>query len=109
MQTFYTQRLVGALLALLGVTAASCGGEENPYKPQPEGSGKAPNLTAPPTIPSTPIKQGDGAYTVYGAIHQLRRLLDSKDATAQPISIAGVAVVSDIPPSPAVALLKARK
>jgi len=109
MKTVYLQRLVGALLALLGVTAAGCGGEENPYKPQPEWSGKAANLPAPPTLPNTPIKQGDGTYTVYGAIHQLRSLLHVKDVTAQPISIGGYIVDSNIPRAPDCAVHKTGK
>ncbi|HEY8042029.1 MAG TPA: hypothetical protein VIF15_19635, partial [Polyangiaceae bacterium] len=60
-------------IATLLAAAAGCGGDDNPYKPQPAWSGKKANLPAPPSLPSTPIKTGDG-YTVYGAIHQLRSL-----------------------------------
>jgi hypothetical protein len=87
---------------------SGCGGEENPYKPQPAWSGKAANLPTPPPMPNTPIKQGD-AYTIYGAVHQLRSLMHSKDVTAQPISIVGYVVDSNIPRAPDCAVHKTGK
>ncbi len=97
--------LAGAL-ALPAVTG--CGEEDNPYKPQPAWSGKAANLPAPPSLPSTPIKTGD-AYTIYGAIHQLRSLMHGKDVTAQPISVVGYIVDSNIPRAPDCAVHKTGK
>lgn len=85
-----------------------CGGEDNPYKPVPAWSGKHANVPSPPSLPSTPIKQGD-AYTVYGAIHQLQSLIHSKDVTAQPISITGYIVDSNIPRAPDCAVHKTGK
>jgi hypothetical protein len=105
-----THALRTALMAALtGAAALGCGGEgDNPYKPQPAWSGKAVSLPAPPSLPSTPVKQGD-AYTIYGAIHQLRSLIHSKDVTAQPISITGYIVDSNIPRAPDCAVHKTGK
>jgi hypothetical protein len=108
---FATQALRTAIFAALAGTAAlGCGGEsDNPYKPQPAWSGKAASLPAPPSLPSTPVKLGDGSYTVYGAIHQLRSLIHSKDVTAQPISLTGYIVDSNIPRAPDCAVHKTGK
>lgn len=95
-------------LAMLGATSG-CGGDDNPYKPAPAWSGKKANLPAPPAMPTTPIKQGDGSYTIYGAIHQLRSLLHSKDVTAQPIAITGYIVDSNIGRAPKCAIHKTGK
>ncbi len=102
---------LGAFLfgsASLVVTSIGCGGEDNPYRPQEAWSGKIPNLPTPPPMPSTPVKQGD-AYTVYGAVHQLRSLLHVKDVTAQPITIEGYIVDSNIPRAPDCAVHKTGK
>jgi hypothetical protein len=100
-----------AIATLLGATlvaASGCGGEENPYKPVPAWSGKKASIPAPPSLPSTPIKQGD-AYTVYGAVHQLRSMLHAKDVTANPISVTGYIVDSNIPRAPDCAVHKTGK
>jgi hypothetical protein len=89
-------------------SAAACGGDDNPYKPQPAWSGKHASLPAPLAPPSTPVKSGDG-YTVYGAIHQLRSLIHSKDVTAQPITVVGYVVDSNIPRAPDCAVHKTGK
>ncbi len=96
-------------VGLLGA-AAACGGEsDNPYKPQPAWSGKAASLPSPPSLPTTPIKSGD-AYSVYGAVHQLRSLTHAKDVTAPPaISIVGYIVDSNIPRAPDCAVHKTGK
>jgi hypothetical protein len=96
----------GGIATLL--VAAACSNDDNPYKPQPAWSGKRANLPAPVSLPSTPIKSGDG-YTVYGAIHQLRSLLHSKEVTAQPVTIAGYVVDSNIPRAPDCAVHKTGK
>jgi hypothetical protein len=44
------------------------------------------------------------AYTVYGAVHQLRSLGHSKEVTADPISVVGYVVDSNIPRAPACAV-----
>jgi hypothetical protein len=110
MHTFATHTLP---LRALGVAAllgalAGCGGDDNPYKPQPAWSGKRASLPPPATLPSTPIKTGD-AYTVYGAIHQLRSLIHSKDVTANPISVTGYIIDSNIPRAPDCAIHKTGK
>jgi hypothetical protein len=95
-------------IASLALAAFGCGGEENPYKAQPAWSGKQASLPPPPSLPSTPIKQGD-AYTVYGAVHQLRSMLHPKDVTANPISITGYIIDSNIPRAPDCAIHKTGK
>jgi hypothetical protein len=105
-------RYAGLQRPTIGVTAlflvAACGGEENPYKPTPAWSGKHASLPAPASPPNTPIKSGD-AYTIYGAIHQLRSLIHSKEVTAQPITVAGYVVDSNIPRAPDCAVHKTGK
>jgi hypothetical protein len=99
--------LAGAALAV--PAASGCGGEgDNPYKPQPAWSGRPVSIPAPPAMPTTPVKTGD-AYTVYGAIHQLRSMMHAKDVTAQPISITGYIVDSNIPRAPDCAVHKTGK
>jgi len=97
-------------LAVVLAAAVGCGGgDDNPYKPQPAWSGKAASIPAPPTLPSTPIKNGND-YTVYGAVHQLRSLMHAKDVTAPPaISIVGYIVDSNIPRAPDCAVHKTGK
>jgi hypothetical protein len=98
------------LAAILGAaTHCGGGGDDNPYKPQPAWSGKAANLPAPPSLPTTPVKNGD-AYTVYGAVHQLRSMMHAKDVTAPPaISVVGYIVDSNIPRAPDCAVHKTGK
>jgi hypothetical protein len=96
------------MAALFGVAASGCGGDDNPYKPQPAWSGKRASLPAPPSLPSTPIKTGD-AYTVYGAVHQLRSLIHNKDVTGPTVSIVGYVVDSNIPRAPECAIHKTGK
>jgi hypothetical protein len=102
-------RTAGVALLLAAVSGCGSSGEDNPYKAQLAWSGKQPNLPAPPTLPSpSTYKQGD-AYTVAGAIHQLRSLLHSKDVTANPISIVGYIVDTNIPRAPDCAVHKTGK
>lgn len=111
MQSFATHALrslgVASLLGAVGLVSG-CGGDDNPYKPQPAWSGRHASLPSPPSLPNTPIKSGD-AYTVYGAVHQLRSLLHGKDVTANPISIVGYIVDSNIPRAPDCAVHKTGK
>ena len=95
-------------IAALLAASTGCGGDDNPYKPQPAWSGKKANLPAPTPPPTTPIKSGD-AYTVYGAIHQLRSLLHAKEATAAPITITGYIVDSNVGRAPECAIHKVGK
>jgi hypothetical protein len=89
-------------------SAFACGGDDNPYKPAPDWSGKHASLPSPPSLPTTPVKSGD-AYTVYGAIHQLRSLIHAKDVTSQPITVVGYVVDSNIPRAPDCAVHKTGK
>jgi hypothetical protein len=97
------RRLAFVLAALplpLVLGVAACGGNsDEPYKPTPAWSGKKPNMPAPPTLPNTPIKAGD-AFTVFGATHHLRSLVHQKDVTANPITITGYIVESNIGKAP---------
>jgi hypothetical protein len=95
-------------IAVLIAASTGCGGDDNPYKPQPAWSGKKANLPAPMSPPSTPIKTGD-SYTVYGAIHQLRSLLHGKDVTANPITITGYIIDSNVGRAPECAIHKTGK
>ncbi len=96
-------------LAALALATGGCGGDDNPYKPQPAWSGKKPNLPVPASLPTTPLRNGDGSYTVYGTIHQLRSLTHSKDVTANPITITGYIVDSNVPRAPECAIHKTGK
>jgi hypothetical protein len=99
-------RTIGIAAAM--AAASGCGGDDNPYKPQPAWSGKKANMPAPPSMPTSPMKSGDG-YTIYGAIHQLRSLLHSKDVTAQPITVVGYIVDSNVGRAPECAIHKTGK
>ncbi len=109
MHTLARQALftLGAVALFAGV--AGCGGDDNPYKPAPAWSGKKASLPAPPSLPSTPIKGADGSYTIYGAIHQLRSMLHAKDVTANPITITGYIVDSNVGRAPKCAVHKTGK
>jgi hypothetical protein len=104
----YETLSIATLLGALLIPTAGCGGEENPYKPLGAWSGKHASIPAPPTLPNTPVKQGD-AYTVFGATHHLRSMLHAKDVTAQPISIVGYVIDSNIPRAPDCAVHKTGK
>ncbi len=109
MNTFATHVLCNIGLAAVVAASSGCGGDDNPYKPEPAWSGKKPSLPAPASLPSTPLRGGDGSYTIYGAIHQLRSLMHSKDVTANPISITGYIVDSNVPRAPDCAVHKTGK
>jgi hypothetical protein len=108
MQTFATHALRTSCLVAVLAAVAGCSGDDNPYKPTPAWSGKHASLPAPPSLPNTPLKNGD-SYTIYGSIHQLRSLIHSKDVTAQPISITGYIVDSNIGRAPKCAIHKTGK
>ena len=95
---------VVALLSFASSAAlAACGNTDEPYKPAPAWSGKKANLPPPPTLSTTPIKAGD-AYTIFGAVHQLRSRYHTKDVTKDPITITGYIVESNIPDAPECAI-----
>jgi hypothetical protein len=78
---------VGALAMLMG----ACGPEEKPYEPKPAYSGKKPTLPNVPTLPNKNKMDGD-AYTVWGAMHDLRSEVHEKDFEGKQISIVGYVV-----------------
>ncbi len=79
-----------AVLVALGLSLllAGCGQEEKPYQPEPAYSGPKPNLPAVPTLPNKKKKVG-GAYTVWGASHDLRSRVHRDDFKDKPTSIVG--------------------
>ncbi len=100
---------IAPLLGGLLLSSTHCGGEgDNPYKPLPAWSGKAASIPTPPPLPTTPIKNGD-SYTIYGAVHHLHSMMHAKEVTANPISITGYIVDSNIPRAPDCAVHKTGK
>jgi hypothetical protein len=108
MHMFATQALRTLGIAAVLAAAAGCGGDDNPYKPTPAWTGKKASLPAPVPLATTPMKAGD-AYTVYGAIHQLRSLLHAKEVTANPVTITGYIVDSNVGRAPECAIHKTGK
>ncbi len=96
----------GALAVV--VLTAGCGSTEEPYKPAPAWSGRAPSLPTPPTITQATIKAGD-AYTVAGAAHQLRSRIHSAEMTKAPVIIAGYIVEESFTAAPSCAIHKVGK
>ncbi len=93
-------------LAVLSLTA--CGNSDEPYKPAPAWSGRAPSLPPPPAISQTPAKVGD-SYTVAGAAHHLRSRIHSTEVTKAPITIQGYIVEENISTAPSCAIHKVGK
>jgi hypothetical protein len=94
-------------LAVVALTA-SCGNAEEPYKPAPAWSGRAPNLPTPPAINQAPVKVGD-AFTVAGASHHLRSRIHSVEVTKNPITITGYIVEENFTNAPSCAIHKVGK
>jgi len=85
-------RTAFALLAGLGLSFLSgCREKEITYTPKPAYSGKKANLPAVPTLPNKAKKEGD-AYTVWGAIHDLRNEVHTKDFEGKEVTIVGFIV-----------------
>jgi hypothetical protein len=109
MQSVLSRRLVLSAVTLASVLAAACGGGDTPYTTPKEelyDGGKKPQLPTPPPTAPTPIKTSDG-YTVYGASHYLRSFdpatgapIHNKDVTANPITIVGYIVDTNVPRAP---------
>lgn len=91
-------------LVLVAASVLGCGGNDEPYKPTPAFSGRKANIPPVPPLPNNPIKAGGDAYTVFGAIHQLRSRYHDKDVTTKSITIQGYIVESNIPTAPACAV-----
>jgi hypothetical protein len=77
--------------------------------PQPAWSGANVDLPEPPFLPSMRMADAYEAYSVYGAVHQLRSLTHFKEVTAGPISVVGYVVDSNIPRAPACAVHRTGK
>jgi hypothetical protein len=101
--------LLGAL-ALVGFSLLSthCGSADEPYKPAPAWSGRAPSLPTPPQINAAPVKVGD-AYTIAGASHHLRSRMHSTEVTKNSISITGYIVDDSFSNAPSCAIHKVGK
>jgi len=89
----HTRLASGPLLAavLLAAASSGCNTNDEPYKPLPAFTGRKANLPPVPTLSSAPKKVGD-AYTISGAIHDLKSRIHSSEITAKPITIAGYIV-----------------
>ena len=79
------------LAAALCSGSLACGPEEKPYEPKPAYSGKKPSLPAVPTLPNKAKKEGD-AYTVWGAIHDLRSVVHERDFDDKDTTLVGYVV-----------------
>lgn len=97
---------LGALAVV--VLTASCGNTEEPYKPAPVWSGRAPNLPTPPAVNQSPVKVGD-SYTIAGASHHFRSRLHGPEVTKNPISITGYIVEENFTSAPSCAIHKVGK
>jgi hypothetical protein len=97
---------LGALAVV--VLCAACGSAEEPYKPAPAWSGRAPTLPTPPAINQAPVKVGD-SFTVAGASHHLRSRMHSAEVTKNSISIVGYIVSENYTSAPSCAIHKVGK
>ena len=95
--------------SVVAVSAGCSSSADEPYKPLPAWSGgRKPSLPPVPSLPTTPIKSGDG-YTVYGAIHHLRSSIHNAEVTGKDVTIVGYIVDSNIATAPACAIHKTGK
>jgi len=100
--------VVVASLGLAAPLAAGCGSNDDVYKAAPSYSGKKADLPSVPTLPTTPMKVGE-AYTIFGAIHQLRSRYHADDVTKKDITIQGYIVDTNVATAPACAVHKIGK
>ncbi len=70
---------------------AGCGAEDKGYAPKPAYSGKKAGLPTVPALPNKSKKEGD-AFTVWGAMHDLRSEVHGKDFDGKETSIVGYIV-----------------
>ena len=94
---------LAALSALAAPCALGCGNEELPYQPRPALTGRTPDLPAVPTLPTKARKAGD-AYTVWGAVHDLRSRVKAEEVTTKKISLVGYIVKTNYADAPACAV-----
>jgi len=92
----------------VAMLTASCGSADEPYKPAPAWSGRAPNLPTPPAINQASVKVGD-AYTVAGASHHLRSRMHSAEVTKSSVTITGYIVEENFTSAPSCAIHKVGK
>lgn len=92
----------------VAVLTASCGSADEPYKPAPAWSGRAPTLPTPPAITQAAVKVGDG-YTVAGVSHHLRSRMHSAEVTKNSITIVGYIVEESFTSAPSCAIHKVGK
>ena len=100
--------VVVAGLGLAAPLATGCGNADDMYKPAPAYSGKKADIPAVPTLPNTPMKIGE-AFTIFGAIHQLRSRYHADDVTKKDIVIQGYIVDTNVATAPACAVHKIGK
>jgi hypothetical protein len=82
--TFRTLVAAGIALSL----TLGCGSEDKPYEAKPAYSGKKPTLPQVPTLANKKKKEGD-AYTIWGAIHDLRSEVHEQDFEGKDVSLVG--------------------
>lgn len=100
------------LLSVASVAASAtigCGPAEEPYKAKPAVSGKKASMPAVPTLPQKPKKGSDGAYTVYGVVHDLRSRVHFEDVNGKQLSIVGYVVKTNYDEAPKCAIHKTGK
>jgi hypothetical protein len=91
--------------ALLIALAPGCGSKHEEYKAKPAFSGKPATLPPVPTLPKKPKKEGD-AYTVSGAIHDMRSRVHAKQILDKEITLVGYIVKTNLDEAPACAVHK---
>ena len=96
-------------IAALLAAAAGCGGDDNPYKPQPAWSGKKASLPAPPTLPSHAHQDGRLPTRSTAPSTSFAACSTRKDVTANPITITGYIVDSNVGRAPECAIHKTGK
>ena len=91
---------LGFATSLVLAGPAGCGGgSDEDYKARPQPSGRTANLPSVPTLPQKPKKQGD-AYTVYGAIHDLRSRVHGPKLRGKTVSIVGYITKTNLGDAP---------
>lgn len=94
MKRLFAVALLAASAGALGLLPG-CGNNDEPYNPVPAFSGRKASLPNVPTLPTTPIKNGD-SYTIYGAIHHLNSSIHAPEVNGKDITIMGYIVKSNM-------------
>jgi len=82
------------VITSLVVALVGCGPEEKPYQAQPAYTGAKPNLPAVPTLPNK-AKKTDGAYNIYGAMHDLHSRVHHDDFDGKQTDFIGYVVATN--------------